>query len=319
MNTFRPSATAVLAALLCSVGTTAMATDRGAGHGILSQLPADAPPGDCYARVKVKTGPSGPPPVSYGATWVQTPGPPGSPGPIWCLVPTGPHPVQAPPIVTKEGWVRVVCDRDITPDRVRDLQRRLHDRGLYRGEFNGAYDRDTAAAVEQFQQRSRIDHGGYLSLETWDALNGPAPQRPPAHFEHQQQYAQAGPAAPLSPPPIARHGDERQGGFEGYRYESDGAGSQRYYSHQSYSRQSYAGDPGWAGYGSSAYGFGYGAQGSDFTPQGGYPPEYYGQQGYQQPQPYPPQGSGWRPPYAAIGAGSAVQNGYLVWGGKTRY
>jgi hypothetical protein len=37
--------------------------------------------------------------------WVQTPGPPGAPGPIWCLVPTASH---APPPVVQDGWIRVV-------------------------------------------------------------------------------------------------------------------------------------------------------------------------------------------------------------------
>jgi|GEM_PF-5390129 len=307
MTHYRPSSrTAVLAALLCSVATAATANDRGPARGILPELPANAPPGDCYAHVKVRGAPQGPPPVSYGAQWVQTPGPPGAPGPIWCLVPTGPHPVAAPPVITQEGWIRVVCERDMTTDRVRDLQHRLQRRGVYRGEVSGAYDRDTAAAVGEFQRRAQIDHGGYLSLDTWEALNGPDDQfyGPPA--DPRDRFADRS-QPPLPPAAPREPGWAGAGQAQGYSYRAQGGDAQRYYSHESYARSYGAGFDGYAG---QAYGYPDPYAAGAYAQYGGY---------YQQSPGVAPQNYGWRPPYAAVGAGSAVQNGYLVWSGKTRF
>jgi hypothetical protein len=79
-------------------------------------------------------------------------------------------PAAAPVEVERYGWIRVLCDDDATPARIRHVQGRLHDRGYYRGELSGRYDAATAAAVGQFQARSHIGHGGYLSLRTIEAL-----------------------------------------------------------------------------------------------------------------------------------------------------
>lgn len=142
---------------------------RGRGPGLLSELPADAPPGECYARVRVPGEPIEGPPEAVGARWTMTPGPPGSPGPIWCLIPTGFR--AGTPIPTlREGWIRVLCEDDAGEDRIRGVQRRLHERGYYRGPTSGDYDADTRAAVGRFQGDARLDHGGYLSLDTLEAL-----------------------------------------------------------------------------------------------------------------------------------------------------
>jgi hypothetical protein len=139
---------------------------------VLSELPADAPPGDCYARVKVPGEPVGPPPVAQGAQWVLNPGPPGSPGPIWCLTPTGPVPVAASvETIARYGWIRVLCDKDATPERIGRVQKHLYERGYYRGEMSGRYDAATAEALARFQAGAHIAHGGYLSLETLQALD----------------------------------------------------------------------------------------------------------------------------------------------------
>ena len=84
------------------------------------------------------------------------------------------------------GWVRVLCADDATPERVSHLQRRLHARGLYRGEIDGRYDDRTADAVIAFQQARHIEHRGYLSYETLSALEGPPEPiywRAPTTFE----------------------------------------------------------------------------------------------------------------------------------------
>jgi len=155
------------AAALTAAGSAQARDGYGRGE-ILAELPPNAPPGECYARVR--TPDAAPPPMMQGAHWVMSPGPYGSPGPIWCLVPTGPAPVAAP-AMERYGWIRVLCDQDATPDRIRHVQRSLHDRGYYRGGYSGRYDAATAAAVSQFQSSARIEHGGYLSMDTLEALD----------------------------------------------------------------------------------------------------------------------------------------------------
>lgn len=158
-------------ALAALLGGVAQAHEpRARGAELLATLPADAPPGDCYARVRVPGEPIEAPPVATGARWVMTPGPYGSPGPIWCLVPTG-FQAQAPIPTMREGWIRVLCEQDATEDRIRGVQRRLHERGYYDGPMSGDYDAGTRAAVGRFQDEARLDHGGYLSLDTLDALD----------------------------------------------------------------------------------------------------------------------------------------------------
>jgi peptidoglycan hydrolase-like protein with peptidoglycan-binding domain len=188
-------------ALAASLAGAAHAYSPAQGPDILSELPTDAPPGVCYARVKVPGEPAGPPPVMMGAQWVLNPGPPGSPGPIWCLVPTGPAPVAVAPAAERYGWIRVLCDDDATPERIRGVQRRLHERGYYRGQVTGRYDAATAAAVGQFQSNAHIGHGGYLSLQTLDVLESQGGYSAPAPVYaggyagqqgYQQSYQQSG-------------------------------------------------------------------------------------------------------------------------------
>jgi hypothetical protein len=189
---FRASTAVALATALSGC---AYAYEPGYGPEILSALPADAPPGECYARVKVPGGPVQGPPQMQGAQWIQMAGPPGSPGPIWCLVPTGPAPVAWEP--DRYGFIRVLCDDDITHSRVSGLQQKLHQRGYYRGAVSGQYDSATAAAVAQFQSSARIAHGGYLSVETLQALEGGYGQAPgyaqsPVHAQYAQAPVYAG-------------------------------------------------------------------------------------------------------------------------------
>ena len=170
---------------------------------ILAELPQDAPPGDCYARVIIPGQPVLAPPQAPGAAWVLNPGPPGSPGPIWCLVPTGPGPAQVVLTPERDGWIRVLCDVDATPPRIERWQKRLHKEGYYRGAPNGRYDGATADAVGRFQRERHIEHGGYLSLDTVGALEGPPPPVLPQQRIHQSPghappfptYAQAAPRA----------------------------------------------------------------------------------------------------------------------------
>lgn len=146
---------------------------------------ADARPagrgGECYAKVKFGAQ-YAPPPTGPEYVWTQQPGPPGSPGPIWCLT-VQPLP-QRPVMISPEryGWVRVLCDTDATPTRISSLQRRLSERGVYRGAIDGRYDEQTAYAVRRFQSDRHIEDRGYLSYQTLSALEIAPPQPRPVYW-----------------------------------------------------------------------------------------------------------------------------------------
>ncbi len=153
------------------------------GHGRWAERQmAQAPTrheGECYAKVRYGAQ-YAPPPSGPEYVWRQAPPPPGAPGPIWCLTvqSLATRPVMISP--ERYGWIRVLCDDDATPDRISVIQRRLHDRGLYRGEIDGRYDARTAWAVRRFQSERRIEDRGYLGYDTMSALE--APPRPPAYY-----------------------------------------------------------------------------------------------------------------------------------------
>ena len=147
--------------------------------------------GECYAQVRYPAS-YAPPPTGPEYIWTQAPAPPGAPGPVWCL-PVQPfpnQPVQVAP--ARLGWVRVLCADDVTPERVSRLQRRLHARGLYRGEIDGRYDEQTQGAVVAFQRESHIEHRGYLSYETVAALDAPAPPPPVVVYRRHRTTAERG-------------------------------------------------------------------------------------------------------------------------------
>ncbi len=157
-------------------------SQRWEGKHWASRHMAEAPgrhEGECFAKVRYGAQ-YAPPPTGPEYVWRQAPPPPGAPGPIWCLTvqPMANHPVMISP--ERYGWIRVLCDDDATPNRIADVQRRLHERGLYRGEIDGRYDERTAWAVRRFQSQRRIEDRGYLGYDTMAALEGPPPP-PPAY------------------------------------------------------------------------------------------------------------------------------------------
>jgi len=147
-----------------------------AHDGLLSSPPNNARAGECYAKVVVPGQPIGAPPAQTRAVWVQTPPGPGQISPTWCIyyLPGAPQPVAMTP--ERYGWIRVVCDKDATEEKIRHVQRRLHAWGDYDGGFDGHYDGATAQGVVRFQEQRHIDHGGYLSVKTVEALDGAPPQ-----------------------------------------------------------------------------------------------------------------------------------------------
>jgi hypothetical protein len=177
--------------------------------GLLSSPPNDARPGECYAKVVVPGQPIGAPPPQPHAVWVQTPPRPGQVSPTWCIVYQygAPQPVAWTP--ERYGWIRVICDKDATADRIRHIQQRLRAWGDYAGADTGRYDQTTADAVARFQAQRRIDHGGVLSVKTAEALDEAPPLVPAFDAGHPnpnapvypQTYAAAAPQ-PAYPPTV---------------------------------------------------------------------------------------------------------------------
>jgi hypothetical protein len=70
-------------------------------------------------------------------------------------------------------WVQVLCEADANPHRIKAMQGALARRGYYKGPVDGLYGPATADAVRRFQHDQALPHGGYLSLPTLHALEGP--------------------------------------------------------------------------------------------------------------------------------------------------
>lgn len=125
---------AVLAfTLLAPAAALAHESPAAEGYGppaeaLLPAPPADAPPGVCYAHVRVPGRPVSRPPMGGGMHWELRPPPPGAIGPVWCLVPDAPVAMTLSP--AREGWIRVQCNAAPPPPcRPCEVRRpvRLHD------------------------------------------------------------------------------------------------------------------------------------------------------------------------------------------------
>lgn len=87
-------------------------------------------------------------------------------------------------------WVRVLCKTNATPAAISRVQQDLYDQGFYSGPVDGQINGQTETAIAQYQQSVGIHHGGFLSMDTIDSLNGdyhPAP----APVQDQVMTAQA--------------------------------------------------------------------------------------------------------------------------------
>jgi hypothetical protein len=193
--TSRPFARLIACALLSTAMAAPAVAQPLAGApepaAYAAPAPPQQPPGprdgrECWAQVR-EPARYAPPPTGPEYVWTQAPAPPGAPGPVWCLTV---RPMQGAPVMIapeRMGWIRVLCADDVTPARVEHLQRGLYQQGFYRGGFDGRYDAATASAVAAFQGARHIHHRGYLSYETFEAVEAPPPRviylRRPTTFE----------------------------------------------------------------------------------------------------------------------------------------
>jgi hypothetical protein len=259
--------------------TTAVIAD----DGLLPEPPANARAGQCFAKVVVPGQPVyGPPSLQSHMRWVQTPPQPGTIGPVWCQVWEQGYQPTVSYTPERYGWIRVICDKDATRDKIGHIQHRLHDWGYYQGGYDGQYDAATAEAVKRFQSERHVEHGGYLSYKTMEMLDA----APPAPVAPAMTYAQ---------------------GYVGGGYalqQQQAFVAPPVYQQPVYPQQAYAPPP-------IAY-----APQPVFAPQppmpcgpapcqgGGYPQASYGQAAYGQGVP---------------GRGYSVQRQWLSWSGKSGY
>ncbi len=70
---------------------------------------------------------------------------------------------------TTMAWRRIICETNITPVLISDLQSSLNAKGYKAGEPNGKLSADTLKALEAFQVASNLPQGG-ITIESLDAL-----------------------------------------------------------------------------------------------------------------------------------------------------
>ena len=235
VQTLLTAAAVALSAPLAACATGAPAGYGAAGYaalnpgmarvddGLLSEPPADAKAGQCFAKVVVPGQPVYGPPGGPHLKWVQGPPPPGAVGPVWCQVWEQGYQPTVTFTPERYGWIRVICDKDATREKIGHVQHRLHDWGFYQGGYGGEYDAATAEAVKHFQDQRHIEHGGYLSFKTMEALDAAPPMAPPPAVAPPANYARSY----IAPPPATA---------QGYAVQGYAAQSQSY----AYAAQSYA-------------------------------------------------------------------------------
>lgn len=173
--------------------------------GLLPEPPADAKAGQCFAKVVVPGQPVYGPPAGPHLKWVQSPPPPGAVGPVWCQVWEQGYQPTVTYTPERFGWIRVICDKDATREKIGRIQHRLHDWGYYQGSYSGEYDASTADGIRRFQDARHIEHGGYLSFRTMEALETappPATYAQPAPAFQQPAYQQPAYQPPVYQPPV---------------------------------------------------------------------------------------------------------------------
>lgn len=71
---------------------------------------------------------------------------------------------------SKTDWARVLCETNVTPEVVQNVQQALKTRGFDPGPLDGVYGGSTKMALENFQRKNDLPRGA-LNYETLEALN----------------------------------------------------------------------------------------------------------------------------------------------------
>ena len=69
------------------------------------------------------------------------------------------------------AWVPVLCEVNVTPSKVRQIQTALRSTGHYTGSVDGVFGQGTSAAIASFQRDKKLSQGYGLTVETLTALN----------------------------------------------------------------------------------------------------------------------------------------------------
>ncbi|PHS22295.1 MAG: hypothetical protein COA85_11855 [Robiginitomaculum sp.] len=99
-----------------------------------------------------------------------------------------PYRVEIAP--ARYGWIQVLCNTNASPAAISGVQSQLQQLGYYHGQPNGQLDLSTENAVRAYRQAVNIPHGGYLSLQTMNALSEGRNTPEPA-TAHAEAYAYA--------------------------------------------------------------------------------------------------------------------------------
>ncbi|MEM6646593.1 MAG: peptidoglycan-binding domain-containing protein [Bacteroidota bacterium] len=67
-------------------------------------------------------------------------------------------------------WVGVLCEINVTRDKIREIQQALRTNGAYSGAIDGVYGTGTATAIAAYQRTNNLSTGVGLTLETLDRL-----------------------------------------------------------------------------------------------------------------------------------------------------
>jgi hypothetical protein len=103
---------------------------------------------------------------------------------------------------TPIGPRRPPAQQQPTPDRFREIQQALADKGYFKGPVDGNWGPESTEALKRFQQEQNLDPDGKLSALSLIAL-GLGPRHGTASAEAAKPPDAAATSIPVDPPPVA--------------------------------------------------------------------------------------------------------------------
>lgn len=89
-----------------------------------------------------------------------------------------------------------------TPDRYKEIQQALAERGYFKGQVDGQWGQESVDALKQFQREQKIDEDGKISSLALIALGlGPHRNLPESSSARSTSSSSASLSRPLGPPP----------------------------------------------------------------------------------------------------------------------